>query len=486
VNKTIPNQQVIVSLFSEEDIDSFASKCSPSLIDDIKNKKGKASFYYTNDDISRRVFVNVGKKDDLKNTSIRKSVDSIVEVLNSAKLTRANIEVHSGLVQSDKDFLSTESIVTSITSSLFNSSYKFDRYITDPEKKVTSLEDVNISFENKIDNVDYLQETINRTISVLNSKKMTRDLANERADVANPEFYEKQIKKIVDKHSDKLNFKVLQFNELKELGLNMIASVGQGASVLPRLVIVEYNGNPSSNEKIALVGKGITFDTGGLNLKPSGFIEDMYIDNHGAATVLGTLNASVELDIKKNIVAVFCLAENAISDRAFFPGSIIKSYSGKTVEIGNTDAEGRLVLGDGLTYVQKHYKPTHVIDIATLTGACVVALGEYASGIFTNNDSFQDEIKKSGNKVNEIVWPLPILEQHEEEIKGKESDLKNIGKGRYGGASTAAAFLKAFIEKDVKWVHLDIAGPAKVTNKSASGFGVELLTDWLRTTSIGN
>lgn len=473
-------------MFSEEEIDKFSGKYPQSLIDDMKNKKGKASFFYSNDGIGRRIFVNVGKKDELKDNSVRKSVESVVEILNSSKLTKATFEVHPGLIQIEKQYLTPDFISRSIVSSLLNSSYKFDKYITDPEKKTTPLEEVNISFETNIENEVDLQNSINSSISILNSKKLTRDLANERADVANPEWYEKEIKKVVEKFSDKLNIKVIQFDELKELGLNMIAAVGQGASVLPRLVIVEYNGNPASNEKIALVGKGITFDTGGLNLKPSGFIEDMYIDNHGAATVLGTLNASLELGIKKNIIAVFCLAENAISDRSFFPGSIIKSYSGKTVEIGNTDAEGRLVLGDGLTYVQKHYKPTHVIDIATLTGACVVALGENAAGIFTNDETFQEEIKKCGTKVGEIVWPLPILESHEEEIKGKESDLKNIGKGRYGGACTAAAFLKAFIEKDVKWVHLDIAGPAKITNKSASGFGVELLTEWLKNTNIGN
>jgi len=238
--------------------------------------------------------------------------------------------------------------------------------------------------------------------------------------------------------------------------------------------------------EIALVGKGITFDTGGLNIKPTNSIEDMYMDMSGSAAVLATLATLPKLDIHQNIVGVLCLAENAVSEKSYHPSSIIKSYKGLTVEIGNTDAEGRLVLADGLTYVQKHYKPSYVVDLATLTGACVVALGEYASGLFTNDNQLRDELCASGDAVFERTWPMPLYSEFSTEIKGTHSDIKNTGKSRYGGASVAAAFLKEFIEEGVKWAHIDIAGPAMTSEKrghvpkGGTGNGTQLLLHWIK------
>lgn len=425
---------------------------------------------------------NLGKKSDITSRSIKKSIKASLGLLAARKLESATFEVHPGIINNEKD-LTYEKITSTILSTVYESNYKFDKFITKKESKSTPLQEINLrlDLEGSVD----INSLVSKKNIVLKAKKLARDFVNERADIATPAWYEEEAKKIVDQHKDVLSMRTLQIDELKELGLNMLVAVGKAATVPPRLVIIEYNGNPSSQEKIALVGKGITFDTGGLNLKPTGYMEDMYVDNHGAATVLSTLKAVVELGVRKNLVVALCLAENSISESAYLPGSIITSYNGKTVEVGNTDAEGRLVLGDGLTYIQKHYKPTHVIDVATLTGACVVALGEYAAGLFTNNEEFGTEVSHSGKKVDEVLWPLPILEEHVEEIKGKESDIKNTGKGRYGGASTAAAFLQEFIEKDVKWVHLDIAGPSKIGDNSASGFGVESLVEWLETSNIG-
>lgn len=296
---------------------------------------------------------NLGKKSDITSRSIKKSIKASLGLLAARKLESATFEVHPGIINNEKD-LTYEKITSTILSTVYESNYKFDKFITKKESKSTPLQEINLrlDLEGSVD----INSLVSKKNIVLKAKKLARDFVNERADIATPAWYEEEAKKIVDQHKDVLSMRTLQIDELKELGLNMLVAVGKAATVPPRLVIIEYNGNPSSQEKIALVGKGITFDTGGLNLKPTGYMEDMYVDNHGAATVLSTLKAVVELGVRKNLVVALCLAENSISESAYLPGSIITSYNGKTVEVGNTDAEGRLVLGDGLTYIQKHYK----------------------------------------------------------------------------------------------------------------------------------
>lgn len=503
-----PASQAKVVFYAEEDVaDLIKSRQLPKALgEDLKGKTGHVTMYIptvTEEQVaggaaSREIFVGVGKRGEVRSKHVRKAAAAAVGALKSKKLTKATIVVPkdfeapskplSGPYMSDNEprRITQSELVQNLTNAILNGSYKFDKYITKEEDKTGAFESVYLQVNSEED-VSELQKVAHRATVISHATALTRNLGNERADVATPAWYEKQAFQLASSHPSKLAMETLHAAELKGLGMNMLLAVGQGATVEPRLVLMHYNGAPESNEKIALVGKGITFDTGGINLKPTGYIEDMYIDNAGAATVLGTLQACVELGVKKNIVVALCLAENAISQSAVLPSAILKSYKGLTVEIGNTDAEGRLVLADGLTYVQKHCKPTHVVDVATLTGACVVALGEYAAGLFTNDDAFAAQMKTAGDSVNEIAWPLPILDEHAEELKGIDSDLKNIGKGRYGGASTAAAFLREFIEKDVKWIHLDVAGPAKARGdkvQGASGFGVQLLVEYLSKTSL--
>ena len=280
--------------------------------------------------------------------------------------------------------------------------------------------------------------------------------------------------------------RVIRGADLQKLGMNLFFAVGQGAEHEPRCVAVHYNGNPDSADvDVALVGKGLTYDTGGLNLKPTGSIETMYGDKNGACAVIGALHATLKLKPKKNIVFACGFAENAIDSKSYKPSDIIKSMKGLTVEIGNTDAEGRLVLADTFTYVQREFKPKKLIDLATLTGACMIALGSDTAGMFANDDSFAKQIEESSKRAFEPVWRLPIMDEHREAMKADAADLNNKGKTRYGGASQAAAFLERFIEKDTKWVHLDIAGPAMKSAAKApdcangNGFGTQLLIDYL-------
>ena len=239
----------------------------------------------------------------------------------------------------------------------------------------------------------------------------------------------------------------------------MIYNVGKGATCPPRLVIIQYTGNPKSKENIALVGKGITYDTGGLHLKGGHGMDTMYYDKGGTGAVFGVLNGTLALKLKVNVCFVFAIAENAIGAESYKPSDIIKSYNGKTVEITNTDAEGRNVMCDGMSYVQRNYKVNELIDIATLTGAVKVALGTETAGLFSNSSRFAAEVSSSGHAVFEEFWQLPIKEEHKRAMKGSMSDLRNADiDSSFGGASKAAAFLLEFVEEGVDWVHLDIAG----------------------------
>ena len=315
-----------------------------------------------------------------------------------------------------------------------------------------------------------------------------RDLTNTRGSEATPDYMEAEVRKLVEGQKSIVDFRVLKGQQLVDLGMNLFYSVGKGATSEPRCVTVFYQGNPATKDiDIAFVGKGLTYDTGGLNLKPTGSIEDMYYDKAGACAVMGALKGALELGIKKNVVFAMGFAENAIDAKSYKPMDIIKSMKGLTVEIGNTDAEGRLVLADTFTYVQKEYKPKKLVNLATLTGAIMVALGNETAGLFSNDESFAQEIKKNGKEVFEQYWHMPITNEAKEAIKGSAADISNSGKSRWGGSSKAAAFLEKFIEKDVKWCHLDIAGAGNVAGAKApicpdgNGFGTQTMLQYLYT-----
>lgn len=316
--------------------------------------------------------------------------------------------------------------------------------------------------------------------------KYARDLTNTRGTVATPEYMEERVRELIAGNANIKDFRVIKGDQLLEKGMNLFYNVGMGSVSEPRCITLLYKGNPESDEvDISFVGKGLTFDTGGLNLKPTGSIEDMYYDKAGACAVMGALQGTIAMGSKQNIVFAMGFAENSIDNKSYKPMDIIKSMKGLTVEIGNTDAEGRLVLADTLSYVQKEYKPKKIVDLATLTGAIMVALGNETAGIFSNDDEFAQEIKDSGKNVFEQYWQMPITQESKDAIKGAAADISNSGKSRWGGSSKAAAFLERFIEKGTKWVHLDIAGAGNVQGAKAplcpdgNGFGTQTLLHYL-------
>jgi len=327
------------------------------------------------------------------------------------------------------------------------------------------------------------KKLFDETIKICQGVSLARDMINDNADTVTSDHFEKIIRQLI-KGKKNISLEILNRKELKAKKLNLHLAVNQGSPKEPKLIIVKYAGAGKNQKYTAIVGKGVTFDTGGLNLKPSGHMETMRIDMSGAAAVVGTLKNVLTLGLKRNILFVVGLAENAIGSQAYKPGDVFRSYDGKTVEIGNTDAEGRLVLADALSYLVKNYKPAKMIDLATLTGACVVALGYDYSGLMSNDDDLAERLLSSAQATDDRAWRLPLYPELKEHIKGQVADIKNTGLKGAAGTISAAEFLRQFVG-DTKWAHFDIAGTAFVDGSSrlyyghgGTGVGVRLLTDF--------
>jgi leucyl aminopeptidase len=322
-----------------------------------------------------------------------------------------------------------------------------------------------------------LRRGIAHSTAIANGMDLARDLGNRPPNVCTPSHIAQAAEQLAARHP-KLEVEVLTERDLERLGMGAILSVTRGAAEPPRVIVAQYRGAAKNEAPVALCGKGITFDTGGISLKPPPKMDEMKFDMCGAASVLGTLAAVAELDLAVNVVAVAPCCENMPGGRATRPGDIVKSLSGKTIEILNTDAEGRLVLGDALTYARR-YNPRYLIDVATLTGACVVALGHLYTGVFANDEPLRDALVAAGKRSLDLAWPMPADDEFGESLSSNFADFANAG-SREGGASIAAQFLSRFVEK-TPWAHLDIAGVAwrSNANKGATGRPVPLLVDFL-------
>ncbi len=352
-------------------------------------------------------------------------------------------------------------------------SYRFDRYRTKekPEDK-PSLKKLVISTADHGD----AKKAFQPLDAVAEGVFMTRDLASEPANIIYPESLAEQAKTLAEHGID---VEVLGEKQMKKLGMGALLGVGQGSERESQLVVMRWNGGPDDQAPLAFIGKGVTFDTGGISIKPAGGMEDMKWDMGGSAVVIGLMKALALRKAKVNVVGVVGLVENMPSGTAQRPGDVVTTMSGQTVEVINTDAEGRLVLADALWYTQDRFKPQFMIDLATLTGAIIIALGDQYAGLFSNDDKLSDKLIAAGKAVGEGVWRMPVDDPYDKQIKSEIADMMNVG-GREGGSITAAMFLKRFVN-GVKWAHLDIAGvtwskkDGPVTPKGATAFGVRLL-----------
>ncbi|MBR5130635.1 MAG: leucyl aminopeptidase [Alphaproteobacteria bacterium] len=358
--------------------------------------------------------------------------------------------------------------------------YRFDKYLTKTKsedkpslKKITFV----------VSNPTAAKKAFKEKQVIAESVYMARDLCSEPANILNPKVFADIIS---DMAKIGLEIEILTLKELKAQKFGMLLSVAQGSANEPRVAIMKWMGNPKQKTfDLGLVGKGVTFDSGGISLKPGAGMGDMKQDMTGAAVVTATMRSVAMRQVKSNIIGIVGLVENMPSGTATRPGDIVKSLSGQTVEILNTDAEGRLVLGDCLWYMQEKYGVKKIIDLATLTGAIMVALGEEYAGLFTNNDTFADELHLAGKNTGEELWRMPINKVYNKMLDSTIADMKNIG-GRVAGGSTAACFLGRFIQDGTTWAHLDIAGVDNFEKsrptcpKGSTGWGVRLLNDLIK------
>ena len=353
-------------------------------------------------------------------------------------------------------------------------SYEFNKYKT--KKKNDQFEIHVISKKNIFSKIN------NRFNSLIDGTNLTKDLVSEPGNILHPDEYAKRLLQL-----KKIGLKVTVYDKkkLKKLGMNALLGVGQGSIRGSYLVTMEWNGTKSKSKPLAFVGKGVCFDTGGISLKPAKFMEDMTYDMAGSAVVVGLMKNFAKRKAKINAVGVVGLVENMPGGNAQRPGDIVKSYSGKTIEVLNTDAEGRLVLADALTYTEKKYKPQLIIDLATLTGAIIVCLGSEYAGLFSNNDKLSKQLFDAGEKVGEKVWRLPLHKNYDKLMNSKNADMQNINYVGGAGSTTAAQFLQRFILNKTPWAHLDIAGMAfskyggALNSGGATGYGVRLLNKFV-------
>lgn len=358
--------------------------------------------------------------------------------------------------------------------------YKFQRYKKVPAEEKKELKSFTLLLSDK-KALTSAREAIKHGQIIADAVCFTRDLINTPAQDKTPTALADTAKKLAQELD--IQCKVLSKPELKKLGMGGLLGVSQGSNQPPKFIILDYNSNAKNQDTIVLVGKGLTFDSGGICLKPAKDMDQMKCDMSGGAAVMGAIKAISKMNLPQRVVGLIPCTENMPSGSAIKPGDIVKLHSGKTAEVANTDAEGRLILADALAYAEK-YKPKAVIDLATLTGSCVIALGTVATGMLGNNEELKKRVKVAGEKSWERVWELPLWEEYQEQIKSDIADIKNIG-GPYAGAITAACFLSKFTEK-YPWVHLDIAGTSwcdknsAYIQKGATGVGVRLLVQLIR------
>lgn len=374
-------------------------------------------------------------------------------------------------------FVDEEYYYQSFIEGVYYGNYNFNRYKS--EKK--STRELNVLFY--ADDSKKLKAALAKATNIMEGVELARNFQNEPANNLTPQKFAVQLLELKDYN---INVKVFNEQDIKRMKMGGLIAVGQGSANKPRFIVLEYKPGKKKIKKlkkIALVGKGMTFDSGGISIKPSSGMGEMKGDMSGAAVVAGTFLAAAKMQLQVHLFGIIPAAENMLSGESFRPGDIIKTASGKTIEIDDTDAEGRVILADGLNYTSK-LKVDEIIDLATLTGACVVALGESVAGLFSYDDRLADELYQSGMKTFDRVWRLPIWDDYKELNKSDVADVKNYG-GRWGGAISAAKFLETFVDKNIPWAHLDIAGPA-LKNPSVSygkkfmtGFGVRLLVEYL-------
>lgn len=472
------------AVFVHQDKDSFAHQIksieqklrlsiSAAGTGDFKAQEGESTVIYVRRAAAMRryILVGLGKRKELTPERIRRGAAV------AAREARALHASSLSLLVPASPFAFSET-VAALAEGAYLALYRFDKYRTKEKDGPSDVESIAICSP-KRSSVRQGRRTVERTQILCEATVLARDLGNAPGNEIYPETLAEAARESSLRGSYKAT--ILDEHEIKSLGMGGVLGVSQGSARPPRFVILEY-GNPGKRP-VVLVGKGVTFDSGGISIKPSSGMAEMKMDMSGAAAVIGTFEAVSRLRLPVHIIGLIPAVENMPSGASIRPGDILRHYNGKTSEVDNTDAEGRLILADALAYAGQ-FKPAAVIDLATLTGAVVVALGHYATGMMGNDRSLLEQLRLAGEATYERMWELPMFDEYEKLVKSDIADVKNVG-GRWAGAITGAVFLKKFIGS-YRWAHLDIAGTAMLeeqgsyTTKGASGVGVRLLTEFLR------
>ncbi|MDD4973616.1 MAG: leucyl aminopeptidase family protein [Bacteriovorax sp.] len=425
------------------------------------------------------LIVGLGDKTKLTKEILRRQIASTYKAI-SGKYEDATLHLDGFMVHGH-----AEESITAMIEALHMAAYTFDRHLA--VKKKAKLQSITLATNEKKTVAKKFEAAIAEANTIGDCIKVARDFVNEAPNILNSEAYAREIEKDV-KNLKHVKIKVLGKAELKKEKMGMFLSVNAGSAYEPRLVHLTYT-PPKATSKtkhIALVGKGLTFDTGGYSLKPGASMMNMKFDMAGSATVYAAFRAAVQLQLPVKISCYMGITDNAVNHLATMPDSIVTARNGKTVEILNTDAEGRLVLGDVVNYACDN-KPDAIIDAATLTGAVLVALGSEVCGLFSNNQKLADSLLKSAKNTDEYMWQLPIIDEHKNDLKALVADLKNIGSNAFGGSAKGAAFVEYFVEPGIAWAHLDIAGIGDsqghlpyCSPKGASGLIIRTLVDYLK------
>ena len=481
------NTQLLVNYVFTDEVSSLSiSEITPDFdpiireiteSNEFRAKDGTISIVHNNvgSGIKRALLLGMGDK---KNLDPEKTRNLTGKVVNKSKELGISEFVLIPFKNMDKEHLSA------MVEGIKLSDYSFNNYKRDEDRN--NLNQVRILIRNDMKNS---QKIIQHSVVVSDAVIFTRDISNLPPNDCSPKDLATLSKKLSE--NQKVKVRVIEKEEMKSYGFEGILAVGKGSASSPKLIVLEYSGS-TKNRPIVIVGKAVTFDTGGISIKPSEKMEEMKFDKCGGCNVLGIMKAVSDLGLDTNVIGIIPAVENMPSGTSYRPGDIIKMYNGKTVEVLNTDAEGRIILGDALSFAVKTFAPKAIIDMATLTGAAIIALGTNVAALVGNDDDLVTKILEYSNQTGEKIWQLPLFEEYKEQLKSSNADMKNIG-GRSAGAITAAAFLSNFVE-DTPWVHLDIAGTAwtqegtkekSYNPKGATGFGIRTIVKYISSGNAG-
>jgi len=477
--ETLRSQCLVVPIFQNKQLSQSANQLDKhcgkqiSLLcnrGDINGETGSTLLLPISDNIKaeRILLVGAGESGSLCEKDGQKLIEKTLAHLNKLNIKDACLLFDDIHIEGKENTWLTKKLAQQAELN----GYQYSKTLSKP-KSASPLKKITLSGKNTIST----KQAADQGKAIAIGMNTARELGNLPANICNPAYLASQARGLARQHK-RFSTSVLEEKKMQELGMGALLSVTAGTEAPAKLIVMQYQGAKKSDKPHVLVGKGITFDSGGISLKPGAKMDEMKYDMCGAASVMGTMTALAELQLPINVVAIIAAAENLPSGKATKPGDVVTSMSGQTIEVLNTDAEGRLVLCDALTYAAR-FKPQSMIDIATLTGACVVALGSHATGLYSNQDDFARELLDAGETTNDRAWQMPLWDEYQPQLDSNFADIANIG-GPGGGSITAACFLSRFT-KGQRWAHLDIAGTAwnSGASKGATGRPVALLTQYL-------